>query len=89
MRRFTIAAMASISLLGALVVPANAQLTRWSAAMQWITNDCVRYTGCSQISINQTATDGSCRRYHYNYHTKWYGWKDGWTGPYCAPPYAP
>jgi hypothetical protein len=89
MRKFLAAALCAAGLGLGIAAPAEATLTRYQAAMQAATYDCLRYTGCSQLAINQVAVSGSCRRYHYNFHTTYYGWLDAWTGPYCSPPYAP
>lgn len=89
-RKIATLAVAAVAAMG-VAAPSAFATSRWQAAMAATTNSCLRYTGCSQISFNQyqyrPATCSNGIQYHYNFHTTYYGWLQGWTSIYCSPPY--
>jgi hypothetical protein len=78
-------ALCTLGLAGGVAAPAQASSIQQqsTAAYTWATNNCLRYTGCSQLSFNQINDYYGCHSWHYNMHTKYYGWMDGWTPWFC------
>lgn len=89
-RKIAALAVTFVAAIGA-TAPAAFATTRWQAAMANTTNQCLHYTGCSSISFNQYGDRPDVcshgRQWHYNYHTTYYGWVQGWTAVYCSPPW--
>lgn len=74
-----------IGLAAAPAAPASSFQQQSVNAYTWVTNTCLRYTGCGSIQpFNQITDNGrGCHSWHYNYHTTYYGWVDGWTPWFC------
>lgn len=85
-RKLAALAVCAVAALG-VAAPAQAT-TRYSAAWQAATNNCLRYPGCQAITaLAGTGYDShGCYRVHYKFYT-FYGWREAWTGIYCKPPY--
>lgn len=85
-KRILAAALCAVGmwLSAAPLASASSIQAQTTAAYQWTTYTCLRYTGCGAINLNQIDDNGrGCHSWHYNYHTTYYGWRDGWTPWFC------